>query len=553
MVSMKSSPLHRVLSTLLGSLVTALVASCSGLISEPGSDRDGDGPGDPSPLVAVDQPRIWLLSNAQYERSVDALLGGGGEVADGFLVGIGGHGYSNHIERNIVGHGHAIQYQRAAQQLAETAVQPANIGSVWPCDDRYDDPDCAHDFITSFVGRAFRRPLLPEEVDEYTGVFQRALAAIDGPAGVQLVIETALQSPSFLYRTEVGPLDVPESEPVQLVELTAHEYASFVSYTLWGAPPDPAMVADAGDLSTVEGRRALVEAMLADPRLLDGLDDFVRGLTDLEHLSIASPAAGFEDGWDGLVESMEHEPRELMQHLFFGEGTATYESLVTSDVNFVDDRLAAVYGLPATGGTFEMVRLGEGRPGLLGQAGVLAAHSLPDGTSPPRRGKLVAQRFLCFGIPPPPDNIEVPPAPDGSPETTRQFFERATGPGTCGAACHVFLNPPGFAFEHFDQVGRFRTEDRGLPVDSTVDLAELELGSVEGAEDLGALLASSARAKACFAREVYRYSLGRSESSEDGPFVDELGDSFAAGGGDLRSLLVELLVSEAVFRRTTDP
>lgn len=526
----------------------ALAGGCQGSIVEPPPEVREEV--DTVLADALDSPRIWRLSNTQYARTVDALFGSGGEIGETFLAEVSGHGFANSIDQNAIDDQRILEYQRAAQELALRAVEdPDTMARVWSCEGNFDDATCIRRFIADFGERAFRRPLLSEEQTDYEAFFVDVLGALDGPTAVQLVIETMLQSPSFQYRTEVGRLDDPEPVPGERVTLTPHESLSLLSYTLWGVAPDVDFGA-AEELETREGLQLYVDRMLDDPRLLAAFEEFVEDLLDYEDLDLASPAVGYEDDWDGLRESMRGERHEFLQYLLFsGEVEATYAQLVTADYNFADARLAPLYEVAAPASGFVRIDTGGARPGLLGQVGVLAAHALPDGTSPPRRGKLVKVRLLCFPAQSPPDNVAIAEDALEGVTTTREFFEAVTGPGTCGASCHVSLNPPGFAFEHFDQVGRWRDTDRGAPVDSAVDLDPLGLGPVDGAAGLGRALAASAEAEGCFARQFYRFAMGRTENASDRPFVRDLGAELRARGGDIRALLRDLLTRESMHRR----
>ena len=79
------------------------------------------------------------------------------------------------------------------------------------------------------------------------------------------------------------------------------------------------------------------------------------------------------------------------------------------------------------------------------------------------------RRLLCKDMSTPPGVVlpSIPPVL-GSNQTNRQIVNTVTGPGTCGASCHgVFINPAGFAFEHFNGLGRFQTMENGQPIDSS--------------------------------------------------------------------------------------
>ncbi|MFZ1863397.1 MAG: DUF1595 domain-containing protein [Polyangiales bacterium] len=99
------------------------------------------------------------------------------------------------------------QYMKVAEQVAARAV--GNLDALLPgCSPEVDGMDeCATSFIESFGRRAFRRPLSPTEVDRFKGLFDWAINDPDlgrFEDGIEVVITAALQSPSFLYRAELG-------------------------------------------------------------------------------------------------------------------------------------------------------------------------------------------------------------------------------------------------------------------------------------------------------------------------------------------------------------
>ena len=76
--------------------------------------------------------------------------------------------------------------------------------------------------------------------------------------------------------------------------------------------------------------------------------------------------------------------------------------------------------------------------------------------------------ILCKSLPPPPDVVIPSILPSARPfHDQSERVEAHTGAGTCGEGCHsALINPPGFAFEQYDELGRYRTEDGGLPVNA---------------------------------------------------------------------------------------
>src|SRR5258707_7197550 len=61
--------------------------------------------------------------------------------------------------------------------------------------------------------------------------------------------------------------------------------------------------------------------------------------------------------------------------------------------------------------------------------------------------------------------IRRPPRSTLFPYTT--LFRSEHDSNSCAMGCHNIMDPIGFGFEHYDGIGRYRTMDNGLPVDST--------------------------------------------------------------------------------------
>jgi hypothetical protein len=116
--------------------------------------------------------------------------------------------------------------------------------------------------------------------------------------------------------------------------------------------------------------------------------------------------------------------------------------------------------------------------------------------------------------------------------------------------CHSFLNPPGFAFDHFDQVGKWRETDHGLEIDTTGELVMTDVdGEFEGHVDLIQRFADSPEAEACMTTHWFRYAYGRGVTEADTCTQEDLSTMFAESGGDLRELMVALTQTRAFLYR----
>jgi hypothetical protein len=116
------------------------------------------------------------------------------------------------------------------------------------------------------------------------------------------------------------------------------------------------------------------------------------------------------------------------------------------------------------------------------------------------------------------------------------------------------INPAGFVFESFDEVGRFRTVDHGKPVDSS---GTLEIGSdVDGSfatgDELLAKLGTSQRVRACFAQKYLDFALAHPTTQAAAACsAQALTQSFGASG-DLKQLVVSVAQSDSFRLRLAE-
>ena len=103
-------------------------------------------------------------------------------------------------------------------------------------------------------------------------------------------------------------------------------------------------------------------------------------------------------------------------------------------------------------------------------------------------GKWLLDNIFGVQVPPPPANVDttLPEIRPGTvPPAIRERLAQHRSNPAC-ASCHAVIDPPGFALEHFDAIGRWRTIDEaGKPVDATGTTAtgetiERALGAGQG-------------------------------------------------------------------------
>jgi hypothetical protein len=508
-----------------------------------------------APCVTAAPPPSPLrrLTRLEYNNSVRDLLGVNLAPADKFPADVVAGGFTNNASLLSVSPLLAEKYLEAAEALSAEAVK--NLPALLPCQPTgAGDEVCARQFIERFGRRAYRRPLAAADTDRLLRAFRAGSAEGTFAAGVELVIQTALQSPAFLYRLEVG---APAKAGDKLVALTQHELAARLSYFLWSSMPDAALdaAADAGALGTLPQVAKTARAMLADPRARPAVGEFYRQWLGLGALdTVVKDAAVHPEFNDDLRGAMRAETQAFVEHVVW---TADHKlgTLLTAPLGFVSGPLAKLYGMDgaptAQQMTPQMIALPPAqRAGVLTQAGVLATHSLPDQSSPVARGKFVREQLLCTTPPPPPPNLNVTPPEVDPTKPTRERFAAHTADASC-AACHQLMDPIGFGFEGYDAIGRFRAMDGGRAVDDSGSITSTTdaNGPFQGARQLAERLAGSAQVRDCVATQWFRYAMGRYDGAGDMCSLAPLRQAFGATGGDLQELLVALTQTEAFLKR----
>jgi hypothetical protein len=445
------------------------------------------------------------------------------------------------------------QYMDAAEQVAAEAT--ADLASLLPCDPVAVGEDvCAEQWLRELAQRAYRRPLVDADIDRLMSVY--ATAKADGFAtGIRVALQGMLQSPWFLYHVELGDpaADVVDGQPVPL---SAHELASRLSYFLWDSMPDQALfdAATAGELATDEGIAAQVDRMLADPRAEDAIASFHLQWLGVDEIEALEKAPEVFPAFDPALAVAMKDDTASFANWVLTEGDGRLETLLTGAFTLSDDpALLALYGvsLPAGYVAGDPIPLpADQRAGLLTQPAVMAEHAHANQTSPVHRGKLVRENLLCQILPPPPPEVDnVPPDPEPG-ISTRERFEQHRADPAC-SSCHQLIDPLGFGFEHYDGIGAFRTMDGDVPVDATGEvLATQESnGTFDGAVELAGMLAQTPEVRDCMARQWFRFSLGRMDDDQDQCTMDRLATAFEDSGHDVRSLIQEIVLSDAFRHR----
>lgn len=319
--------------------------------------------------------------------------------------------------------------------------------------------------LAGFLPKAFRHPVKADVVERYASIVQERIAAGDCfEDAMKMAYEASLCAPEFIFHVENrGRLD-------------DYAIANRLSYFFWDSIPDEELLdaAEKGQLHEKGGGmlRNQVRRMLADPRSDRFINDFLDQWLSLNQIAATTPDKQlYPEFKPYLQECMLGETRAFFRQLV--DYNLGIGNLVNSDFAMLNFELGQLYGISDApdGHEFSRVVLPEGshRGGLLTQASILKLTANGTNTSPVKRGVWVMDRLLGKRPdPPPPTVAAIDPDLRGA-TTIREQLDKHRNNATC-AACHAKMDPPGFALESFDVIGRWRDRYRTKELGDSVDL-----------------------------------------------------------------------------------
>ncbi|HEX3696493.1 MAG TPA: DUF1592 domain-containing protein [Polyangia bacterium] len=490
------------------------------------------------------------LTRIEYNNTVLALLGDTSQPALQFEPDTLADGFTNNADTQNVDTTLAQEYLGAAEALSATAIK--NLNTLLGCDPTGNEDVCVRSFVTQFGQRAWRRPLTAPEIDSLAAVYTKGRADFDVPTSVQMVLQTILLSPGFLYRAEFGDPAAPAT--ASTVPLTSWEMASRLSYFLIGSMPDAALftAAQQDTLRTPAQVAAQAQRLLAanNPMAQDRMAQFF-----VEWMQVSSvdrmqkDVTVFPEFTMDLGAAFKEETQSFVKHTLFG-GPGDLGTLLTAPYSYGPAAVANLYGLPPpTGGGDSRFDLDPSqRAGLLTQPAFLATFAKADTTEPVQRGKFVRESVLCGVVPAPPPNANITP-PVVTPGTTaRQRFTQHRSDPVC-ATCHALMDPIGLTMENFDGVGKWRDQEGGLPIDVSGELSGTDVdGPFVGAVALAKKLAGSDQVSACMVKQFFRFGFGRFETTDDDPTIQKLASQFQSNKRQILDLAVAMTQTPAFLQ-----
>lgn len=380
--------------------------------------------------------------------------------------------------------------------------------------------ECARSFIGDMGPRLFRRPVAAGESAALLALYRNTRDDFDHRAGIEAVLAAMLASPDFIYLFEADPAGTKDGD---VVALDSWAMASRLSYFLWESTPDETLLAAAaaGELLSAEQVATQAERMLADPRAKRAVSSFFRQWSMTRRLDGLEKDDAFFT--DAVRAELSASIGATFDDAFFGED-GTLSNLFGSTNAYVSDAIAPLFG-EATGVGATPVSLaldGAERRGVLTHPAILAVLAKPGRGDPVHRGLFVREKLLCVDLPEPPAqdangepvNLVVPPPAPG--QSNRDRFAAHTERVEC-SGCHQLVDPIGFGFESYDELGRFRTENEfGEAIDATGEVksgGDLT-GEFNGAVELASKASSSEAVADCMGIQWFRFALDRKEVAQ---------------------------------------
>ncbi|MCG6156357.1 DUF1588 domain-containing protein [Rubinisphaera margarita] len=410
----------------------------------------------------------------------------------------------------------------------------------------------ANRLLTSFMADAYRREITPTDLTIPLQMFRHRLS--EGASFQEAILSAyaaVLSSPHFvLVPMEPGPLP-------------PHRLADRLALFLWNSPSDAELRNNVAAASAKEFHE-IVDGMIDDSRAEQFVHHFTDHWLDLRNIGTTEPDENLYSGFSTwLMESMIKETRAFVLAMLRDNLPA--RSVFDSEIVFTNGALAELYEIEGVkGGEIQRVRLPSQslRGGLVTQASLLKVSANGTTTSPVVRGVYVMDRLLGDPPPPPPEAVAAV-EPDLSGATTIRELMAAHREDASCAACHRKIDPPGFALESFDVMGRYRERyhslDKGelvaglnrrakplqyklgLPVDSAGELTGQPFANIE---DFRRLVLKDERA---IARNLLErltvYATGAPIGVSDREEIEAILDQTAADGFGLRSMIHGLIQS----------
>jgi hypothetical protein len=527
--------------------------------------------------------RLWRLSVEQWDAAVQTLLA---LKTAPVLTSRGGEQPFAFFSDSSLGVDAPMQYDmfgRAEDVL--TTIDSTVTTTIAPCTGTTASAQttCANSWVSTFAPKAYRRPLDTSEVTNLMKVYAQG-AMQDYKTGIKLMIEAIIISPSFVYRTELGPPSTADaSGKYPDTTLTGYEVASQLAFTLLGTLPDSALTTAAanGSLATTSGIQTQIDRLLALPAVQANLTNIMLGWFNIIQLfsktkdtALLSALSTAEQDQTGIQNDLFTSTQQFVNSIVWS-GSGKIDDLLTSQTVYVNQRLATLYpGLTYPGGkaptsdsTFVAATwpASQGRSGMLTQPSYLWSASNSSENSIVKRGKGIHDNLICQDTLGSPVDLSTPMAmavaacknpsdPNATPDSTcdseilksdaRMMYQPCKG-------CHSQMDPYARVLQNFGPIGNYRTLDEvGRSIDPTatfVPTSPLAGTTLTGAQALAKAVVSSGVLDGCSVQQMTNYGMGAEIQTYN---TCELNTIRAQTDGTIKSLFRNVLLASFMRART---
>jgi hypothetical protein len=477
-----------------------------------------------------------IAVNAKFEPETraDSLLAIGGDTAS-----ISANGFTS--------------YFAAARSIANQAVSKRGLGLSANCTPspavaKMSADGCVRQVLQQTGSKLFRRPMTALAVDQRVRIASEIGAQTGSvSSGLEAGLVSILTAPEFLFRIEKAE----RVDGSNVWTLDPYSRASRISFLLWDAPPDQALMNAAATrtLMTEDGLQAQVDRLMASPRIEQGVRAFFSDYLQLDLFDglIKDPAQYPKFSVSVATAAKEQTLKVVVNEVMRG---GDFRDLFTTRNSFINRSLAAIYQVPYASPngdewvpyTFDAA---DGQSGLLTQVTFNALFSHPARSSPTKRGVAINDIFLCQTVPQPPADVDLSgltnAANPGKTVRDRLVFHRSEPMCT---GCHTLTDPAGLALEQFDGIGQRRFTENGVRIDVSAEFFGIKLS---GATGLGETLRNDARVPACLMNRLFTYDTGRAISPQERKLTPAMTKQFTDDGFDFVRAMARVAAQPSTY------
>ncbi len=407
--------------------------------------------------------------------------------------------------------------------------------------------DCLKAEARSFIVKAFRGDVGDEKVKKLIAFYLASVQAAGLNQATGDFVEVVLSSPDFLFRKEIDVTRNARLQPSQLLQA--------VTYTAADAPPEKVgldfLRAD-HYLRNGQEAASTIGAIVGSKESREKLMRFFMAWLEIKEAGEFTISQKVFPEFDAkLAAAMRAETRQFLRAQL-GKPAPKLKDITQATQSFVPNSLGPIYGaqIAASSGARLVDLDPKQRLGIFSHPAVLTSHSGPTGSRPIKRGVFWVRKAMCMEMEPPPKDLHAK-LYEMKGATERQRIEQSTSQPAC-VGCHKVINPFAFFLESYDALGRWRTLDNGLPIDTSIMINFLDEEPVKTTSAVEALkaLTNSMMFKQCFVRQMFRFYMGRNEEASDDPVLRRMFFEFAYNDEqDILRAVQTLTSSDRIVKR----